>query len=824
MASSTNYKNTKQGRTRHLETGKIYTGTVEATNPVTNTCVVRIDHGRYRVDNCQWASGIISGMLGVKTNYLPPPNTRVLVVYGGATSFVVGSTQGSVPYAVGSKSRTHTGQEAKMNLDARKLFSGGTGRLDANGTSPAADMLEGEFELSNLLGVGITLLTGLAKLSAGDLAKVECCLLNDMVRIVSQTFKHYSALGDFEIYNDGRLNARWKATSYDHEAWGREKSTDEKVPQSGPSKIDVGSVDALNDTLRERFSQFVGFLGDFINTYVTDPATTLGAAAQPRSGKFRLHVNNDGGVLVQSVSDIVLERVCRIVVPIERKRWDDPTGTLAEEYDKLSKGPLKAWEYSQNPDNIFHAAYQLRHYARWLAGLHGLARFHQNIKDWEVPTEEDTPAPQMVGSEADKLAANPETDSNYIETYATIRIMRDGSITLLDGYGSSVMLAGGNVQVSATKHLTLEAAGDVNIVAGQNMNLKARRSIEIVATRGGLVLKSKAWLRAICELGSIWFRTDAPDPASAGYSAPIPTDTTEDPAIEVLPSAFVFQSSKGRFSVEAKNAVNLQVQARSLAEGEDAAISLVSPDGKVRILAKKDVEIGSQIGKLLLKARQEIVVSATRFMNYLSGGVFDINGSFTVRPGGFLDVVGIRTRQLFSTVVFSRRLPGGAPTHENHVLSIPPGSESSPSYSPVPYGSRSGDDVDSSTLGSELYNDPALNPVAAVPDAADGKRPTFNDDYLVTQLLETMSQQQLRNEAPATHDTWQWSTDGLLGEMASERGYPWPGTPDKCKDLQYVNTSSLKEPSPVAYNSLANSAAALQKKTKQFKFLKLENS
>ena len=813
----TNSLNTKHGSVRQIMPGVVYAGTVEVTNPIANTCVVRIDDGLKRVPDCRWASGIISGMLGMKTNYLPPPNTRVLVVSSGSSSFIIGSMAGAVGHPQGATSRSHTGQEGKMKRGARKLFAKGVNRLDNNGTSPASDVLEGEFELSNLMGVGITLLTGLAKLSAGDLAKVEVCLLNDMVRIVSQTFKHYSALGDFEIYNDGRLNARWKGTSYEHEAWGKETSTEKKATVNDTqSAVELAGVDQLNGTLRERFSQFVGFLGDFINTYVTDPATALGAAATARSGKFRMHVNNDGSVIVQSVADIVLERVCRIVVPIERKRWEDPEGTLAEEYDKLEKGPLKAWQYSTNPDNIFHAAYQLRHYARWLSGLHGLARFHQNIKDWEVPTEAATPAPKMTGAEEDKLATNPDGDAGYIETYATIRIMRDGSIAMIDGYGSSVMLAGGSVQVSATKHLTLEAAGDVNIVAGQNMNLKARRSVEVVAVRGGLTLKAKAWFRGISELGSIWFRSDAPDPASDGYTAPTPLDAEEDPTPEVLPSAVVFQTPKGRFSVEATNAVNLQVVARALPDGQKAGVNIIAPSGGVNIHAREDIDIASQTGMIRLKSAKELVVSALRFMSKLSAGVFDVNGNFTVR-NGTLDALALRANQVFSALVFSRKMEGGNPLHGNHVMAIPTGQETAAAFSPKPYGSRSGDDVDAAALAAALRNDSTLNPVVATPNASDGKTPTFNDAY-VTRLLETISQQQLRNDAPDTHSNWNWGSDGLLAPMNSNQGYPWPGP--NAADLIYVDPSDLKTPSATAYKDLANSAEPLTLNPKLFKFLK----
>ena len=61
---------------------------------------------------------------------------------------------------------------------------------------PPVDLLPGELDLTNLHGVGVTLLRHLASLQAGDLARVECHLLDDLVRIVAQNFRHHSAIGD----------------------------------------------------------------------------------------------------------------------------------------------------------------------------------------------------------------------------------------------------------------------------------------------------------------------------------------------------------------------------------------------------------------------------------------------------------------------------------------------------------------------------------------------------------------------------------------------------------------------------------------------------
>jgi hypothetical protein len=85
------------------------------------------------------------------------------------------------------------------------------------------DLLPGEEEISNNIGVALRLLTNFAQLDSGGLAKIECHLLNDMVRIVDAYFAHHHCGGDTLIWNNGRNNEESHFTSYPHEAAGKQK-------------------------------------------------------------------------------------------------------------------------------------------------------------------------------------------------------------------------------------------------------------------------------------------------------------------------------------------------------------------------------------------------------------------------------------------------------------------------------------------------------------------------------------------------------------------------------------------------------------------------
>ena len=627
--STSDLKNTPHGAVQSLEPNRLYEGVVENCDPVQNVFSVRV--GATLVSPCKWGAGIMSGMLGIRTNYLPPPNTRVVLAYFVSGSIVVGSVPHSLPHASGVKSRQLTGGGAIMNRDGRQANAGNPASTQALGNNPPIDLLEGEVEVASAMGAGIDFLTNLTRLKAGDLAKVEVSLIDDTVRLVSDHFVHFTAFGNKEDYNDGRLNSRVEGTSYPFEAFGLAAENLPKVTFGAANAdgsgstldINLGKVDEIYGTLRSRYSQFLGFLGDFINQYVTDPATALGAAAAARSGKFREHVGNDGGYLVQSVADITFERVCRIPVPIERTRWDDPTGNLAAGFDTLAAGPLKAWVYDPNPANIFQGAYQLRHYARWLSGVYGLARYQQLQKDWAIPTEAQTPAPDRNSGEADRKAANAGLPPAYIDTYATMRIYRDGSIQLFNGYGCSVNMAGPDVQVSAARNLHLEAAGDMVLVAGQNFVVKARQSVEITAAHGGLILKARTWFRSIVTAGSMWFRSEAIDPGSANYTVPA-ADSNQDPVPQVLPAAILFQAPYGKTELATANELGVNVTGNNLPAGTVSGVR-VWTDGEIIGQANNNVTLSSRLGSIVLKAANDLVVGAQRFMNYLTFGVFDVN-------------------------------------------------------------------------------------------------------------------------------------------------------------------------------------------------------
>ncbi|NDB66259.1 MAG: hypothetical protein EB165_07625, partial [Euryarchaeota archaeon] len=204
---------------------------------------------------------------------------------------------------------------------------------------------------------------------------------------------------------------------------------------------------------------------------------------------------------------------------MEQLTPEDPEGDGHESNGELpfpdDDEPIKCWDWdaSGGVDRSFWCVFQLRDYARWFSNYYTKARFHQLKKDWNVPSETETPAPQRVDSEEhDKRKANQgiaEGPVTHANVYASIRIARDGSITALDAYSNSITMSRNGVSVASATNLNLEAAGSINMVAGRDINAIARNSIDVCGLNGGLTLRGDSWVQIGTE-GGILLESNGP--------------------------------------------------------------------------------------------------------------------------------------------------------------------------------------------------------------------------------------------------------------------------------------------------------------------------
>lgn len=778
-----------------LRFNKVAEGIVVAADNGANT--VTVDVGGRTVTDVVWTTAVVARFLGFKMHTPPTRGTKVLIAFS-SPPFVLRTLPSDRPDRRSGKSRDmlYSDKVGRGPLDPTPSYG------PHGAASVPRDLLEGEIDLENHLGVGLRLLHLLCSLNGGERAKVEACVLNDMVRIVSDTFKHFSAFGDMQIYNDGRLNVRFDGTSYQHEAWGLASPADLKATEKG------GTVESEEDVVRNgrnRFSQFVGFLGDFVHQFVTEPASALTSIAEDafRPGKSRLQCMSDGTILLQSITEIALERVVRVQVPVEKKRWDDPSGNVIADFKSLEQSYLKIWDFGgQEARTIHHTAYQLREYARWLSCYHGYARFHQLSADWAVPDEEEDgegakTVPSWKNQEADVAAANTGS-SDTVDTYATIRIMRDGSTLTYDGYGNAIVTGKSGVQISSTERIQISSAGDLELEAGGDILLKARRNVEITAVNGGLILKARAWWKALCERGRLWLKSDAQDPE---VEAEAPEEANLDyPAYEQGDYAVVIEASRGKMYLGSERTMMLSANGRGDTEEEPdqaditASVIIQSRFQDVRIQGARNVTLNSmgvRDGNLGLEAQSGAILA-------LSPKFFSSARLFDIRPftgGDYPAIVSIENGRISAVKVAAKfigatdRLAGPprrpqpdpdievylspmAP-HLNHVSLVE--DFDAPDFE-ADIGTRLTYEEDVNLGYINPYAESSLIPSWAYPDAGDYVW-AAQGDPVERPRMEFISQDHMAADDTfaARVDTWDFAGDALLpapGTAAGSRPYP----------------------------------------------------
>ena len=569
------------------ETSLLQDGSIIHYDASQGVYAVAIDGGA-KLD-CLSLTHFMTQFIGIKTNYVYPVGTRVKVVFGGEKSSVI---LGAMPCSMINNTKaeglnTLTGEEAAQTDDDH---------TDSQRAAKIGDMVEGELDMTNMLGVGIRCLTAIAQLSGGGLASVEAIATNDMVRIISDTFRHHSAIGDEEIFHQGiGINKMEHATSYDHETWGLEDKDDKKVDLDDDlKKVNLGEE---APTGRWRYSYFQGMLGGFVHMFLSDPTVTIGEFSQAaqRAGKARVQVMNDGTLLAQSVSEIVLERVTRVPVPIQLNE-----ANLQEEQDRVDQKLLRIWEGYSSESGTIDTVFQLREYARWLNTKHSLDRFLQRSDNWKVEAESDQATPDWKNKEEDVETQNNDV-MGYYDTYACMRIMRDGAILHWCGYGSVICMSEGDINLNATRNINMTAAGDINFRAGRNFKVLAFKHLDFTSVVGGLKMKSRAWFDLLCESGRLFLKSTASDTGD---------DTVEGVTAENTgPYGVIIESPNAGASIISQNQILLETKGGVDPDSEEAlavgglsdivlrttgalsSVQLTSKAGSVNAVAQRNVAL-----------------------------------------------------------------------------------------------------------------------------------------------------------------------------------------------------------------------------------------
>ena len=290
-----------------------------------------------------------------------------------------------------------------------------------------------------------------------------------------------------------------------------------------------------------RLTDYTGYLGQGFNRTLMKPAKDSGKRLMTDSdrdiGLFQELIALDGSYSVRSAKQILLAKYPLIPNPRRKRLAEDAKGD--DLLDRDGKGEYK-----------FSGTYGggLEHKVRdWKdqdvsllknmlrpAGIMDLLTHHYNWKsthpfyyhkrDYDYPEEGDNNSPlteirfyrgTMSTAYVEISPRVMRIDSryqnvNYYNTAAFITIAEDGSIVLGDGYGSQLLMGGGQIRLEAggdimlmsgarvvtlAKEAIIRAKGSVDISSNENdVRIKAENNMQLLAGNsgaGGMLLESK---------------------------------------------------------------------------------------------------------------------------------------------------------------------------------------------------------------------------------------------------------------------------------------------------------------------------------------------
>lgn len=554
-----------------MDNSKIFTGVVITSNAGSRAVTIKPDS--YNQGNGQghmgqmmqglWVSSLLSNFIGFDDCSLPQPGTKVLCV----------ATEASYCYVLGNIPSPSIGTEvfpARTMLGAKNALADEANRIGhQNNTTilqdnrQPSDIVDGEHVVANEYGVLLGLYQQLANLKASELAQVQCFLLDDLVRIISHNFQHYTALGEYNIYHDGKkLMAEFGATHKPAESYGRPAVEDDgNTPMF--SKGGTHTVDDKQDFFDieedervkaiERFKWFLGSVGDFLHVFLCrpDPKEVRvldpdGSVSKPDTGLADLHIGTDGGIHIRSVKEVFIEKTNWIRVPLRKAAPDDPNGDDGKEleYDKKEKFEFKdEFKYKENP---FTYALQIRDYVAYVNEKTGYQNFKKHEKDFYVNDKIDEEnSLKEIKQIDDKTDLNQE---DYQLRTAGIYLMPNGGITIRDAWNSAIVMEGGNIYIQPAKDLVSQPLRNNIVKAGGHINMACKKNIDLSSSEEGLRLKSEKAQYFYSDKGGFVIEANGKED----------TPGTPDPTKEAIENVggIVLKSKLSIYNYAEKNVVN----------------------------------------------------------------------------------------------------------------------------------------------------------------------------------------------------------------------------------------------------------------------------
>ena len=479
----------------------IFTATVVSCDPATLNVRVSPD-GENGLNVIQAVPVIstFSAAIGFGETMLPSVGTKVLCHSRGDATFIIGCTpytefHGDPKTAVlPNKAILGAGEPVFQSVHKNGYMSD-TNKTSVINNGMPTDVVAGEKVFANEFGVTLGLFKLMATLKGSELAQIQCYFLDDLVRVISHNFQHYTALGETRIFHDGKgIHMEVGATHRPTESMGTNDSATTNIATLDPTKNETyNQFYKLNDdqlVMLERMKLFVGKLGDFINLMVIQPSDEIHALNgkalnTPDTGLLQIRAGTDGSLVVRSVNGIYLEKTNWIRVPQRIRTPEDPAG---DDGVSITYPDKEAYDYDETytyRDTAFLYYLQLRDYLAYINEEVGYANFNAHKGDFNVNS--DNSKEQKINT---ITYVDPDTGASFKRTKSFIALMNNGGVSMGDAWGSGITMEGGNIYIQPAKDLVMQPNRNLVAKVGGNIAIAAKNEIDLSSTEGGMRIKT----------------------------------------------------------------------------------------------------------------------------------------------------------------------------------------------------------------------------------------------------------------------------------------------------------------------------------------------
>lgn len=406
-------------------------------------------------------------------------------------------------------------------------------------------------------GVGVIVDDFHAQVRVNESCGLFVTYVDSYCRLAGHALDIESAVSEFSACDDeGEARIFCGYAAYPWEALGLYTPGLDYTISQASEKTQTTSMDADVDVQRElrdlvpfyRTFMYAGYLGQGSCRYVVAPPVAASGYRRssetlPDEGVFREFVGLDGYYLLQTASGLYIGKRVMIPVPKQRARPEVGSGDSAVDYPE--SGITSNYKASSLfGSGLDHKIRQLRGSSgdiRWqrILGMPDVAAylcnwasvhpFHYHGNDFFLPQPEQASA--VCSAVTDFLnfgelanggpMSNPTQrqlridhrygDISLAQREAFFTIFDDGSVMIACGYGSALILSGGDIRLEApgdvrilagrstvnlSSQIILRAEGSVDVSsATKDVRIKADNNLQLLAGnsgRGGLLLESKS--------------------------------------------------------------------------------------------------------------------------------------------------------------------------------------------------------------------------------------------------------------------------------------------------------------------------------------------